>query len=103
MKKYNALVYTSNKKYILANKEELEAENVISNGSYIFDGYSKYHKKNLSEAIKIIAKSVIRGCDTEEVYWDGTKTKTIPFYKDIKDKNTGIYNYTFIKNIDLNK
>ena len=45
------LVYTSNKKYVIATEKDV-LENAIENGAYLFEGYSKYQKKNLSTALE---------------------------------------------------
>jgi hypothetical protein len=90
------LVYTSNKKYILATLEDMK-ENGINSGIYLNKGY-KYEGESLTNSLKHL-KSFGLVDNAGNYTFRGSELKEIPFYKDINTSEG--FKYTFIKNIQL--
>ena len=97
------LVYTSDKHYILAYTSDMD-NNAVSRGVYVNDGYGRGAKKDLKTTVERLAKMKLLYSKSNKVSFDGTKLKTIPFYKDVKvpmDKFGGQYKYTYVKELEL--
>jgi hypothetical protein len=108
MEDKRVLVYTSDKHYILAYESDMK-DNGVSRGIYINEGYGKW-VENLKLTLERLSKmrlGTIKNPKTQKFVcsFDGNKIKTIPFYKDIKQKETdefgNMYKYTYIKDLDL--